>query len=54
MNGGAAVAPERGAGDTPARPVAKAWQRLVLVFCLLVAVQDGLYAWTGIRHARSW
>ena len=30
-----------------ARPVAKIWQRLVVIFCLLVVVQDGLYAWTS-------
>ena len=29
------------------RPVAKAWQRLVVIFCLLVVIQDGLYAWTS-------
>jgi hypothetical protein len=29
------------------RPVAKAWQRLVVIFCLLVVIQDAHYAWVA-------
>ena len=31
--------------DVTERPVGAFWRRLVLAFCLLVVVQDGLYAW---------